>query len=86
MGWPVDESYAASSNVVDAHKLQGQLLLTVGMIDRNVDPASTLQVAEALIQADKDFEFIPFPSKGHGAGGSPYGMRKLEEFFIKHLQ
>jgi dipeptidyl aminopeptidase/acylaminoacyl peptidase len=86
MGWPVDESYAASSNVVDAHKLQGQLLLTVGMIDRNVDPASTLQVAEALIQADKDFEFIPFPSGGHGAGGSPYGMRKLEEFFIKHLQ
>lgn len=41
MGWPVDESYAKSSNVVDAHKLDGALLLTVGELDKNVDPVPT---------------------------------------------
>ena len=40
MGWPVDDSYARSSNVDDAHKLQGKLLLMVGELDHNVDPAS----------------------------------------------
>ena len=86
MGWPVDECYEKSSNVADAHKLNGKLLLTVGMMDRNVDPSSTMQVVEALIAADKDFEFIPFPSRGHGAGGSAYGQRRRAEFFIKHLR
>jgi dipeptidyl aminopeptidase/acylaminoacyl peptidase len=85
MGWPVDESYAKNSNVTDAHKLGGKLLLTVGMLDRNVDPSSTMQVVDALIKADKDFEFIAFPSGGHGAGGSPYGTRRREEFFVQHL-
>ena len=85
MGWPVDKSYEQSSNAVDAHKLQGKLLLTVGAMDSNVDPSSTMQVVEALIKADKDFELIAFPSKGHGAGESPYGARRREEFFVRHL-
>jgi dipeptidyl aminopeptidase/acylaminoacyl peptidase len=85
MGWPVDDSYAQSSNVDDAHKLDGKLLLTVGMLDRNVDPSSTMQVVDALIKADQAFEFIPFPSLGHGAGDSAYGKRRREEFFVQHL-
>ncbi|MGI9427328.1 MAG: alpha/beta hydrolase family protein, partial [Bythopirellula sp.] len=48
LGWPVDDSYSRSSNVDDAHKLKGQLLLSVGELDRNVDPASTFQVVDAL--------------------------------------
>lgn len=85
MGYPVDESYAASSNLEDAHKLNGALLLTVGAMDRNVDPASTFQVVDALIKAEKDFEFIVFPSGGHGAGGSNYGWRRTADFFVRHL-
>ena len=85
MGYPIDESYAASSNIVDAHKLGGALLLTVGAMDRNVDPASTFQVVNALIEADKDFDLLVFPSGGHGAGGSDYGWRRTAEFFLKHL-
>ncbi len=85
MGWPVDESYAENSNAVDAHKLGGKLLLTVGLLDVNVDPSSTLQVVDALIKVDKDFEFIAFPSTGHGAGAGPYGQRRREEFFVRHL-
>ena len=85
LGWPIDESYEKSSNVVDAHKLVGHLLLTVGEADRNVDPASTMQVVDALIKANKDFELIVFPGAGHGAGGYPYGTRRMRDFFVRHL-
>ncbi|MBX2851570.1 MAG: prolyl oligopeptidase family serine peptidase [Phycisphaeraceae bacterium] len=85
MGYPVDESYKKSSNLVDAHKLGGRLLLTVGELDRNVDPASTMQVVDALIKANKDFEFMVFTGKGHGAGESRYGVRLRNDFFVRHL-
>jgi dipeptidyl aminopeptidase/acylaminoacyl peptidase len=85
MGWPVDESYERSSNVADAHKLQGKLLLIVGELDRNVDPASTLQVANALIKADKDFELLVMTGTGHGAAERPYASRRRADFFVRHL-
>ena len=85
MGWPVGPEYAASSNAVNAHKLQGKLLLTVGELDRNVDPASTMQVVDALIKANKDFDFLVVPGGGHGAGSGPYGERKRRDFFVRHL-
>jgi len=85
MGWPVDDSYARSSNVVDAHKLQGKLLLMVGEMDQNVDPSSTMQVVNALIKADKDFNLLYVPEAGHGVARTPYGARRLREFFVKNL-
>ncbi|MEM9415697.1 MAG: prolyl oligopeptidase family serine peptidase [Planctomycetota bacterium] len=85
MGWPVEDHYAESSNVVDAHQLQGHLLLTVGELDRNVDPASTMQVVDALIAADKDFELLVIPGGGHGAGETPYARRRRADFFVRHL-
>ena len=85
MGWPVGPHYDEQSNVTQAHKLQGKLLLTVAELDKNVDPASTMQVVNALIKADKDFELIVFPGAGHGAGDSPYGRRRRAEFFVRHL-
>jgi dipeptidyl aminopeptidase/acylaminoacyl peptidase len=85
MGWPVDESYETSSNAVDAHKLGGKLLLTVGELDNNVDPASTMQVVDALIKADKEFELMVFPGGGHGIGESAYGKRLRRDFFVRHL-
>lgn len=85
MGWPVGEHYAAQSNVTLAKNLTGKLLLTVGEADENVDPASTMQVADALIAAGKDFEFIVFPGGGHGSGESPYGRRRRQDFFVRSL-
>ncbi len=85
MGWPVGPHYQQQSNVTNAHKLTGKLLLTVGELDRNVDPASTLQVVDALIKADKDFEFLLVPGGGHGVGESPYAKRKRMDFFVTHL-
>jgi dipeptidyl aminopeptidase/acylaminoacyl peptidase len=77
--------YTENSNVTHAHKLQGKLLLTVGELDRNVDPASTMQVVDALIKADKDFEFLVVPGAGHGIGESPYAARRRMDFFVRHL-
>ena len=85
MGWPVDESYARSSNVEDAHKLQGKLLLMVGEMDKNVDPSSTMQVVNALIKADKDFDLLYMPGAGHGVARTPYGARRLQEYFVENL-
>ena len=85
LGWPVDESYVRSSNVVDAHKLQGKLLLMVGEMDNNVDPASTMQVVNALVKADKDFELLDLPGAGHGVARTPYGAHRLTEFFTRTL-
>ena len=85
MGWPVGPEYAANSNVTHAFKLTGRLLLTVGELDTNVDPASTLQVAKALIDADKDFELVVVPGGGHGVGESPHLVRKRQDFFVRAL-
>ena len=85
MGWPVDPNYARSSNVTDAHKLQGKLLLMVGEMDRNVDPATTMQVVNALIRANKDFELLVMPGAGHGIAETPYGARRLQDFFVRNF-
>ena len=85
LGWPVDEAYRRSSNVEDAHKLTGKLLLIVGEVDTNVDPASTLQVSAALVRADKDFELLVMPSTNHGAAETPYASRRRMDFFVRHL-
>ena len=86
MGWPVDDSYKASSNLEDTHKLKGKLLLIVGELDTNVDPASTTQVVGALQKAGKDFEFMPIIGTGHGAAETPYGSKLRADFFVRHLR
>lgn len=89
MGWPVDDSYARASGVDNAHRLRGQLLLIVGEQDENVDPASTYQVADALIRAGKDFDLLTVPATGHGVGRSQepidYIQRRKFDFFVRHL-
>jgi dipeptidyl aminopeptidase/acylaminoacyl peptidase len=84
MGWPVGPQYAAASNVENASKLQGKLLLVVGELDTNVDPSSTFQVVNALIKANKKFDLLYVPGGGHGAGGAYY-QHLLQDFFVHHL-
>ncbi len=85
MGWPVDASYAENSNVTHAGKLTGKLLLVVGEVDSNVDPASTMQVVGALQRAGKDFEFMPIVNSNHGAAETPYGSYRRAEFLVRNL-
>ena len=84
MGYPVDSSYVESSNVYHAAKLERPLMLVVGELDDNVDPASTMQVVDALIKANKDFELVVLPGVHHTMG-ERYGEHKRFDFFVKHL-
>lgn len=84
MGYPVDSAYVECSNVANAHRLQGKLMLVVGEMDDNVDPSSSYQVANALIKANKDFEFIVIPG-AHHTMGEAYGEHKRYDFFVKSL-
>ena len=59
-------------------------MLLVGELDDNVDPASTVQLCDALIKADKEFEFVVLPGMNH-TGGGKYGERKRRDFFVKNL-
>ncbi|MFT3883132.1 MAG: prolyl oligopeptidase family serine peptidase [Gemmatales bacterium] len=85
MSWPIGSHYAEQSNVTQAHRLKGKLLLTVGELDRNVDPASTMQVVNALIKANKDFDMLVIPGGGHGVAETPYGARRRQDYFVRHL-
>lgn len=84
MGYPVGKHYDEQSNITNAYKLKGKLLLIVGEADQNVPPESTYRVADALIKAKKTFEFLSVPGMGHGDGG-PYGRAKKRDFFVKSL-
>jgi len=85
LGWPVDDSYLRASNVEDAHKLKGKLLLMVGELDHNVDPASTMQVVNALEKANKDFEMLVITGSDHGSAETPYGSKRRAEFLARNL-
>ena len=84
MGFPVGPHYGASSNVDNAHRLRGKLMLIVGEMDSNVPPESTYRLGDALIRADKDFDLVMVPNADHGMGGA-YGARRMRDFFVKHL-
>ncbi|HEX6938088.1 MAG TPA: prolyl oligopeptidase family serine peptidase [Longimicrobiales bacterium] len=76
--------YEASSNVVNAHRLTGKLMLIVGEFDTNVDPSSTMQVVNALIAAGKRFDLVVQPGGGHGLYGQYYTNLRYD-FFVEHL-
>ena len=84
MGWPIGPEYAASSNVDHAYKLEGKVLLIVGEMDNNVDPASTFQVVNQLIKHGKNFDLLVIPGAGHTSGGA-YGDHKRYDYFVQHL-
>ena len=76
--------YAEQSNITNAAKLQGSLMLIVGELDTNVPPESTFRLADALIKAKKEFELVVIPGADHTSGGS-YGDRKRIDFFLRTL-
>ena len=84
MSYPIDSSYVECSNVENAYRLERPLMLVVGELDDNVDPASTMQVVNALEKAGKDFELVVIPGAHHTMGES-YGDHKRYDFFVRHL-
>lgn len=85
LSWPVDVSYEENSAGTHAGRLQGALMIATGELDDVVDPASTLQFADALIKAGKDFELVIVPGKGHHFDEEWYDG-KVKRFFKRWLQ
>jgi dipeptidyl aminopeptidase/acylaminoacyl peptidase len=90
MGWPLDESYARASGVVNAWRLKGKFFMIFGEQDSNVDPSSSLQVVNALVKAGKDFDLLEVPGGEHTVGRSTgpidYIERRQFAFFVKNLK
>ncbi len=86
-GWPIDDTYEKVSNITNAKNLKGKLLLVHGGIDDNVNPSATFKLAEALVNADKEFDLLILPSQRHGYVGKTrtYFIKKRWNYFIEHL-
>ncbi len=75
-----------ATNIELANNLKGKLLLTHGDMDNNVHPANTIRLVDALIKANKRFDFMLMPGQAHGFGTmQPYFNRMLMEYFAEHL-
>lgn len=78
--------YSIDKNSDIAKNLKGYLLLVTGDMDNNVHPCNTLRVANALIKANKRFDFFVFPGQRHGYGDmNSYFFWIRADYFCKHL-
>ena len=79
-------NYEHQANQVHAENLKGKLLIIHGGMDDNVPPYNSYLVADALIKANKDFDFLLLPNARHGYGAdSNYIMRRRWDYFVQHL-
>jgi dipeptidyl aminopeptidase/acylaminoacyl peptidase len=85
MGWPVDKHYEEVSNYTLAPRLEGKLFLAHGDVDENVPIPATIKLVDALVKANKDFDFLIMPNRPHGFGNDPYFVRRRWDYFVKHL-
>jgi dipeptidyl aminopeptidase/acylaminoacyl peptidase len=78
--------YDIEKNSEVAKNLKGRLLIVTGDIDNNVHPAGTITLANALIRANKRFDFFLFPGQRHGYGNmNEYFFWLRADYFCKHL-
>lgn len=78
--------YEIEHNPALAKNLKGNLLLTTGDIDNNVHPGNTIRMVNALVKANKRFDFMIYPGQRHGYGKmTEYGFWKRSDYFCKHL-
>jgi dipeptidyl aminopeptidase/acylaminoacyl peptidase len=78
-------NYDDQANQLHAKNLKGHLLLAHGTMDSNVPPYNTLLVVNELIKANKDFDLILLPNRGHGFGNEPYMVRRRWDYFVRYL-
>ncbi|WP_298535965.1 S9 family peptidase [uncultured Algibacter sp.] len=75
--------YDDNSPLSHVDKMKGDFLLVHGSADDNVHVQNSMRLAEALIQADKDFEWAIYPDKNHGIYGGNTRLhlfRKMTNF------
>ena len=78
------DNYESSANGGYARNLKGKLFLMTGDLDDNVHPAMTVQVVDALIKANKSFDYLVLPNRAHSLN-EPYVIRRRWDYFVEHL-
>ena len=78
-------NYDNQANQLLAKNLKGKLLLAHGTMDSNVPPNNTLELVDALIAANKDFDLLLLPNRRHGFATEPYMMRRRWDYFVRNL-
>lgn len=78
--------YSIEKNPELAKNLKGHLMLSHGDIDNNVHPGNTIRMVNALIKANKRFEYVSLPGQRHGYGDMvEYFFWKMGDYFSQHL-
>lgn len=82
------DGYDKNSPTEYASLLKGKFLLIHGTADDNVHFQNSMVFSEALIQANKQFEFMAYPDKNHGIYGGmtrPQLYQKMTKFILENL-
>jgi dipeptidyl aminopeptidase/acylaminoacyl peptidase len=79
------DNYTNQSLPLKAENLQGKLLISYGTLDSNVHPNMALLLVNELIRADKDFDLMVMPNRGHGYFNEVFNVRRTWDYFIEHL-
>lgn len=90
MRTPAENStnYDVNSPLAHAAKLKGNFLLVHGTADDNVHVQNSMRLAEELIQANKQFDYMVYPDKNHGifGGATRYQLfTKMTNFLLENL-
>ena len=79
-------SYDIEKNSALAKNLKGKLLIATGDVDNNVHPANSIRMVDALIKANKRFDFVLLPGQAHAFGNmTEYYFWKMADYFAEHL-
>ncbi|MEP0212986.1 MAG: DPP IV N-terminal domain-containing protein [Cellulophaga sp.] len=82
----VSYKYDIDKNQTLASNLKGKLMLVTGDVDNNVHPGATIRMANALIKANKRFDFMMMPGQRHGFGSmTEYFFWLKADYFSKHF-
>jgi len=82
------DGYDDNSPINFVNNLEGKFLIIHGSADDNVHVQNTMRMVEALIQADKQFEWMIYPDKNHGIyGGNTRNhlYKKMTSFILENL-
>ena len=86
LGWDTQANRTLAGN------LRGKLLLVTGDLDDNVNPAATIQLVDALVDANRDFDLLVLPNRNHDYAATwgtwyedPYFTRRRWDYFVEHL-
>ena len=82
------QGYDENSPINFAGLMKGKYLLIHGTADDNVHYQNAVEMAEALIQKNKEFEFMTYPDKNHGIYGGNTRLhlyQKMTDFILNNL-